>query len=220
MCPECGRAFKPGDTATYATPESRFRWPRIPGPPTIKSTMAACSVLLLYVYWSSVPGGLGASLFLGVCLLVPTGLAVLTLLCLDYAGHVTATRNDRERALGDRATASRREKWRWIVTPVCIVLITSAWLTDWPLRSRFLLSRSELTKVVDQVQRGANPLAIRGRYGLFRVSFAYKYKSGAIFLRTGSSGFDSVGFLYSPSDTPGKWKNAKRLSRNWFTEMW
>jgi hypothetical protein len=219
VCPECGRAFDPEDPKSFRDRGVRPRWPSFADAPPNWQLIVLAGLTLMYLYWSSQPGGLSAALSFGACLVVPFGLAILATLAIDFVGRVLAVRASRRRAALDRVRPRRKGWWRWAVLPVCLAMVVSAAELSWPLRVRFHLSKPSFVQAVQQIEAGIDPGSLPKRIGLFPVTYIHLYEDGAIFFRTGSSGWDSVGVAYRPSDLP-KRKNRVRLAPQWFTEMW
>lgn len=219
VCPECGRAFIPDDPNTYRNGPAKPRWPFQPVAPPGWQAEVLPVAIALYLYSSSAPGGLGATVGLGACLVIPVGLAGITILVLDFVGRVVAVRADRQRASLDRGEKTRGGRWRWVILPTTLAIALSVILWSWPMRIRFHFSQPAFELAVRQVQTGADPRHLRGRFGSYEVGYIHCYKSGAIFFQTGVSGFDKVGIAFRPSDTSRRSRD-KRLARYWFTEMW
>jgi len=216
VCPECGRAFVPEDDATFQRPDTLPRWPLVAAAPTAVDIVATVLMTGVYLHASSLPGGVMAAPM--GCLLYLVGFGAVAFLTIDYAGRVVARHRDRARAALHRAPQGQGDAWRWCAAPLCLLAVLSAWWFAWPLRVRFDLSKPAFEKAIAQVQTGADPRLLAGSYGSYEVSYVRPRKDGSVFFQTGDCFFDSVGFLFAPSDTP-RWKNATRLGRCWFTEL-
>jgi hypothetical protein len=219
VCPECGRGFDPEDPTTFRRVPARPWWPFQANAPPRWQVVVLPALTVVYVYWSSEPGGLLASVGFGACVVIPLGLAGAAILALDFVGRIVAVKADRKRALSDRRERHRGGLWRWLVLPAFLAVILSAVLWPWPLQTRFHFSQPAFAQAVRRIQAGTDPNALRGRIGLYEVGYIHRYESGAIFFQTGLSGFDKVGIAYRPTDAPCRSRD-KRLALSWFTEMW
>lgn len=219
VCPECGRGFVPDAPKTYRVASVKPRWPFLPEAPPRWQAVVLPIGTVVYVYWSSEPGGLLASVGISTCIIIPVGLAALAALALDFVGRIVALWADRERASLDRGERKRGGRLRWAVFPALLVVMLSVFLWSWPMRTRFHLSQPAFDRAVQQIKAGTDPRTLQGSFGQYEVSYIHVYESGAIFFQTGNSGWDKVGVAYRPSDTPRSIRE-KRLARLWFTEMW
>ena len=219
VCPECGRAFFPGDPRTYRVGRQGPRWPRIAKAPPVWPVLPLAAVTVLYTYWSSKPFGVGVALSFGGCLAIPVVLGGFGVLLVDHVGRISAILSDRRRASADRCEPRKWHVLRWIPLPLCLAILLSVLFTAWPLKVRFHHSLPALEAAVARIEGGADPRNVRGRIGWFDVTSVHHYKSGALFFQTGMWGFDSVGIVHRPDDKPTR-PSHKRLARNWFTEMW
>ncbi len=217
VCPECGRAFIPGDRTTYTNGQTESRWPfQSEAPPRWQAVVLPVGALV-YLYWSSEPGGLLASVGFGACIVIPVGLAAIAVAALDYYGRIVALRADRRRASLDRGDRPRERRWRWAVFPVFLALILSVFVWSWPLQVRFRMSKPAFDRAVYRIQTGTDPQSLRGQFGLYEVEYVRVWEPGTVYFQTGMSGFDSVGLVYRSSGKPVN-SGERRLARVWFAD--
>jgi rRNA maturation protein Nop10 len=200
-CPECGRAFDPADPSTYGKYRFESKWRRWAQAPGIGHIAVMVVLTLLTVDGRSSP--LGMPMLPLCCLMVPVWPALVLSFCMRAA----ATRADRQRAQRDRTARRRRGVWRWVVTPVCVVLASSMWFDNWPLRLRFALSRDAFEQQV-RLLRAKRPTGRRVRYdcfvGLYYVEFAVVHRrKGRVFFRVPPEFLGTSGFVYSPEEPYG-----------------
>lgn len=214
LCPECGVVFSRQDQSTFLLGRRSPPWPKIPKEPSTLHVITSLLIAAISIYWSSTPGGLAAHVATAF-VFIPIGVICLVVLIIDYYGRIASAY--RLRRMG--RTERNRHALRWFMLPLSLTLAVSAWSSSWPLYARFAVSKTALEDVVFQAKQGVPAKQLRGQHGLFHVSYIRVYANGDIFLQTGFSGFDKVGLLFSDSDEPRD-KQATRLGRFWFTEMW
>ncbi|MCH8146875.1 MAG: hypothetical protein IH987_02645 [Planctomycetes bacterium] len=214
VCPECGRAFDPSDATTFQHPSRPVGWRRWAKAPSLTQAVPAVALALAYSYWSSVPGGLLASLGFGVIVFDIAGVALAGWLTVDYIRRVRAAVKDRGRASLDQSHKRDKSCFRWVATPLCLAVLVSGIVTSWPLRRRFELSRIAFEDVIRKVESGAVPSTLTGRIGLMPVRRIIRYGTGGVYFQTGVSGFDRVGLDFCSSDN-GCQYGQTALHRNW-----
>lgn len=210
VCPECGRAFDPGDASTYRDRATKPSWRRWAKPPSLWHTLSVVVMTLLVLDAQSTAlgwGGVGGILTL--CALIPIG-PILVGVYLTYA---TAAYADRRRAESDHGEHTRRRKWRWLVTPVCLGLVISATLSRWPLHVRFAASRPALEaearrlRAFGSTAAGAGPgfLIPYNRFvGLYYVHQVYVDQiTPSVLFITDDDLIDAWGFIYCPGQACG-----------------
>lgn len=208
-CPECGRPFNPADKRTLKV--RRWQAPRfLCGPPRIWLLITIVPISLAYLWHTSVPPGVGA-MFETPCVayfLIP----VLVGYVLSRVVATTCSSEAREQS--SRHVSQLFVAIRWSVIPFCVALVVLAFVTEWPLRLRFALSRSALDEFVAarvaRVEQSFTPQ----RIGLFRVERVDAPRLGVFRLQTGVDLFDAVGLIYHPgrSEIP---EPGFRLSEDW-----
>lgn len=154
-CPECGHGFDRNQPWSYSSvPSSRRLW--FTGPPTWYVQI----LLIVFTAWAIYRFSEWRSLDLrGLCV----SFVVMGCVLLDYC--VRALRTGRYKDYIDRSSVSR-----WIVTPLCMVLILSL-LPDvsWPLRVRFLLSKSAFEQMQTDFQSGKTIVLGNQQVGYMQV---------------------------------------------------
>ena len=223
ICPECGRAFDPGDPSTYRQGGSKPYWLRWAAPP--KSwhgvVAAACTLGLLSGYSEPGPRTVLPSSPGFCCLSAPAIVLALAMLIVNYAARMTATAFDSTRAVLDRDRLPKGSAARWAVLPLCLIVLASASVTRWPLRARFELSRAALEETAHGYRDGTLTSKRPGRVGLFHFSDVAQQDGGVGFM--GDYGFWRLwGLFYSPTDTAPSseivW--SWRIAPNWFVFEW
>lgn len=204
ICPECGRAFNPDDPTTYRDKPAVPMWRRWATPPGIWHTFGVLAVTLLALDGLSRPTGalFGLSGFPPCCVMFTAG----PLLMAIYGVRAVATYLDRLRAEHDRAEQSRTKTWRWLVTPVCLGLVISAFVGNWPLHLRFAASQAALEAEAKRLlaRTPANANLVRDtRYdrfiGLYLVDFVrVNQKRRTVYFFTDPGLIDPVGFVCGP----------------------
>ncbi|HRX86169.1 MAG TPA: hypothetical protein P5572_14200 [Phycisphaerae bacterium] len=132
-------------------------------------------------------------------------------LILWYGVHCGAYGLARSRGLHLRRT--KRAWLGWITTPLAVLIMLSAILTDWPLRARFALSRPSFQSAAQAAVSGTSSRRIRF-VGLYFVERT-RVENGDVYFETGADMLDPAGFMYSPTRcTPS---NPNFISQNWCT---
>jgi hypothetical protein len=212
-CPECGRGFDPQDEHSYRTRRWQIfaatpRWWHILG-------ISLCTVLAL-TESARVPGGVFPSVLeiSGVCFVFVAVIALLG----DYAlriHHCIRTR----RYLPARG--KRHVPWRWVVTPVCVVILFSlgARPPSWPFRVRFALSRSAFERVEECFLAGELQNAGPQRIGLFHVEKIVELERGVPAFQVGTDWVDYIGFVHR-TEPPSYGRAHWYLGNSWHLEWW
>ncbi|MCB9854451.1 MAG: hypothetical protein H6818_02105 [Phycisphaerales bacterium] len=130
----------------------------------------------------------------------------------EYVLRCLACRRDANRASLDLGTSSRRGKRRWCVLPLCVCLIVSLGLWNWPLHARFALSRTAFDHMRTKINAGANPPSGYIWIGLYRVQI--HDIDGEILFSTGHALVDEYGFIHGkPTKCPVA--VVERCAGNW-----
>lgn len=217
VCPECGRRFSPDDSSTFTLP-GQWRWPHIPEPPPGWHLAIALPLTIAYIWWSSVPGGLYASLSSRICLFLPVAFGAFAILVFEYIARAYAIWHER-RVMPEGKAPGYKPVRRWLGVPLCGLVILSAMFSSWPLRARFNFAQAHFENALNLYRAGAAPQSLLGKCGLFDVIYIHPFSDGRLFFQTGDSGLDKVGILYSPVDRPRR-RRETRLAPNWYTDMW
>jgi hypothetical protein len=220
VCPECGRAFDPNDPSTYRWGPRRPCWRRWAGPPklwTVWGLAAVTLFALLDLSAPGLPGGIKGAM-LGACALQALAALFVIVVLANYTLRALATACDRARADGDRPDQPTPRHWRWVAGPVCLALIGSALLTNWPLWARFVASRSALEAAAKQYANTAAYTPINRWAGLFYLEYVYSFKANEVRFVVGDTGIDPIGFAYRPDDP--RPNDRDRLAPCWYVEEW
>jgi hypothetical protein len=213
-CPECGRWFDPDDTTTYRTPLGVPTWRKLAKPPSIAECLfiAAFSAYGL-IHASNAAGWESQNACCASLLLAPIWFAVVVL----WIGRARAVRRDGPRAKQDAVALYRPARWRWLILPVCVLLVVSSWIYPWPLILRFSLSRSAFESALAAYQVGA---FTGGQVGLYHVTGVYTpnpNRPKSVWFQTGSSIFDPVGFEYDSNPGHVITDVSIQVAPNWYT---
>jgi len=224
-CPECGCVFDPSDSSTFGPP-ARAKWLQPwAGPPPrwhMYSFVVFTGLLLLQV---SRPGSLktppGESFSLFSFIMAVANPLLPTALGLDYLLRVMVLWEDRREGRTGRTTPSRPGSRRWLVTPVCLLLIYTATAHLWPLGARFRLSRPAFERAARVCLQGQGPRKGPRWIGLYYVRRIACYRPGAVVfeIEPGAEGIDAVGFVYDPRK-PSTRRYGPCIARNWYIEWW
>lgn len=91
---------------------------------------------------------------------------------------------------------------RWAALPVALVVSLSTLPYNWPLMLRFSLSRAALEAEAQRlaVQSSGSTIPVERFLGLYYVDYArVDAGDGSVYLCTGKSMTDDIGFLYDPN---------------------
>ena len=211
VCPECGRRFDPLKPHTFRTGPRIPRWQAWAEPPRLWHILPVVLITLLAFDAASSPMG---SSFASVTFALSCGGFLLAIgLPLDYLSRAIATFIYRKR-LGAFARAIPGGRWRWAVTPLCVVVIAASFSSDRLLRARFALSQSHFQSIAQSCAKGTPPTKGQ-RVGLYFVRRVDTDINGVISFVTGNSMSDSVGFEYHPGDLRSNFGFA-----GWYQEEW
>lgn len=210
ICPECGRSFDLSDAGTYGDTRSGPAWRRFAAPPGAPHSFAALVVLAILLLEQSSPTSVFGVGLLASCAGVGIGLPLL----IAYALRLACTLADRARAAEDAEPVEpHRPRTAWLVTPLCLVVVFSAVWLDWPLRTRFALSRRALENEAAHLLAGtfrAWPRTV----GLYRVEGGRTVQSqDRVYLYLESWPADRVALVYSPHERVGF---DARLPAGWY----
>lgn len=165
-CPECGRAFERGNSATYHRftylPIALKYWAK---PPSLW-TIGACSLLAIFViYYASEMGWYNWQSLREVHRNV--GAAIVMIAALDSIIRIIAAHRDRKHASDTRTIRSKRGRWRWFAFPACILVIASLNFYNWPLKIRFELSRAAFEREIELMRGPRRAVPMYRSVGLF-----------------------------------------------------
>lgn len=203
ICPECGRGFDPLDPTTYsfATHErTASPWAH---QPSLRHILVCLAATLVFLIGSSQPGGVAAALGMLSAPTIVLGVVLFIVLGIDYSLRLIAVVVQRIRR---RETSKRGMMFcvRWLVTPLCIVLMWSASVWSWPLQTRFALDKAAFDENARSLAAVPVTTTSSGRIGSYRVLEIARRSNGCVFYHTGYSGFDRVGFLHNTGSCPVK----------------
>ncbi len=205
VCPRCGRAFEPGDSASFGDPareRSRLR-PRFARPPQAWHRWTVALLTGYALIDMSSPGSWFAVGYIFTCAAFP----LYVIIAADYALRVLFALTGRQRrteeldgglAANDQSNPARRRRSHWVVTPVCLFLLASSIAYPWPAWARFTASRGALQELVSTRRDVRQPEWV----GLFPVQRTKRYDDGSVFVETGNVYIESWGFLYCPTGKP------------------
>jgi hypothetical protein len=155
---------------------------------------------------------------LGACALQALAAIFATVALGNYLLRAVATSCDQARAEGDREDRPGAKPWRWAAAPVCVALLVSAFLSNWPLRTRFALSRSAFERAARQYADVAPYTRVERWVGWYYVSYLEGYDTAGVSFVTGDDGFDPVGFAYRADDP--RPSDPDRIAPCWYVEKW
>ncbi|TWT42054.1 hypothetical protein RAS1_31810 [Phycisphaerae bacterium RAS1] len=194
-CPECGRPFDPADLRSYRLGPER-KWIDFHTPPG-RWHYAALLWLVMLDPMSQPAGGMNVPFG---CFVLPILPLVGLFVTIDYLVRIAIRLTDSSRRASSPEKPARG-RHRWVILPLCAILLISAGLTEWPLRLRFRLSRGALERAAKAALAGRPPHCPRliGAYYVERVMV-----SGTVVeIVTGQSIIDPTGFEYNDAVTTG-----------------
>lgn len=206
VCPECGRAFDPGDRSTFKVRRGALTWRWLAQPPNVWHLIWMAALTIYCFEGLSRPG----------CERVAAGIWLLLALlpALDYVIRLAATLADRERAARDRGFRPPKRRWRWAVTPLCIVLLSVGSRTDWTMRVRFQMSRPGMERRARQILTDPTATTDITWLGLYPISEVHVAGNReAVFFVTGRFKYGE-GYLYHAGDPEPS--SRARLAPGWF----
>ncbi len=223
-CPECGRAFDPADPRTFG-PEPRPKWLQPwAAPPPWWHVCAITAFVWALLFHLSVPYGRPA--VLGEAPLAGSFVAYTTPwlplgIGLDYLVRALVAGDDRRSPRRRATKALRCTRWRWVVTPICLCLVSTALAFDWPFEVRFRLSRPAFDRAVQVFRQGQSTNTGPHWIGLYHVKRISNFGPGAVVLKTeyGEGTRDSVGFVYDPRNPPARPYN-EYIGQGWYVASW
>lgn len=205
VCPECGRTFDPADPRTYKPGPKSPWWHAFAGPPPgyFRWPLVIYTVFLLFD--SSSPG-LPTQLFplfiVSMALTVCGAPLYVLVLLLDYGLRI-AVRTGYGRHFDELSQQPEKSPKKWAVAPLCLAVLLSIGVFDFPLRIRFALSRPALERAAEAYLDGTRTNTGGQWIGLFRVEKISVNKSipgpPHVFFETGFTLIDEIGFLYAPN---------------------
>lgn len=149
------------------------------------------------------------------CYVIFLGPFFVVAVVIDYFIRLNAINADRARAKQDRGLRSRRRNRRFVVAPLCIVMIISMFATAWPLRARFYFSHVAFERVAQQCIASDKSIS-RGQWiGLFHIRNV-EIVDGEVYFETGSGTWDPVGFVFD-TKPPGIRSYFREIVPNWYT---
>jgi hypothetical protein len=143
------------------------------------------------LYGVSAPGGPNLSFACFSFLALPV-------IGVDYVARMMASFADRQRAQSDLVPAHSAKRRGWAVTPLCIVILASAWTTAWPLRLRFAVSKPAFESKVLALQGGKDTHMSAQWIGLYRVQRIELLDPDVICFETVTIWGDRLGFAFDP----------------------
>ena len=194
-CPECGQPFNPSDPDTIRLPGRKPPWwQRYGDTPSWWHLATICALTLWFLEAASRPfaGPFSGSSVTAAFCFVPL---LLLFLIGNYVTCLIALPIRRKHAHQSSKTRPIRGKWKWLVSPLCLVIMLWAFKSDQPLRIRFALSRPSLETVARNVLAGS-PVSGHRLIGLYWIDTVEKTYDGGVFFQTGTDLIDSCGFWY------------------------
>lgn len=215
ICPECGRTFDPADGGTFGCASSRKRWKGWAHPPGKAEYFVLVGMSILVLINVSGPARWDA--LLAACLICG-GAPVWIGLGIAYFIRLAACYRAKARGVID--PFEPRHRLRWILIPVCMLLVGSSFLYPWPLLVRFRLSRPAFEAAVKDVRAGK---FVAGQWvGLYHVKEIYietyaANRPASIGFVIGESIADPVGFVYDPRPNHVIGSVEMRVAPSWYT---
>jgi hypothetical protein len=136
---------------------------------------------------------------------------------LNYAIRLLVTVRCRKTAEDARGRDLSPVSWRWLLTPACLLLMLTVWMTDWPLHARFAASRGALERVVQLYSPagGVGNVSTPRWIGLYHVRAMEYAASGTVYFVVDSIWVDPVFIVYCPSGVPPPTGRRISLSSQW-----
>ncbi len=212
-CPECGRSFDPNDTTTFGLSTSPTRWQRSARPPSVAGCLFVAGLCSWGLVGASGPARWEAD---WACLFTFVGIPLGIVAVATYLERLFASL--RMVVQATEPPPEVRSRWRWLVMPVCVLLIVSCFIYPWPLMLRFRLSHSPVDAAV--VDYRAGRIAGDQRVGLYYVGdvdgAAWSNRATVRFT-TGASFIDLVGFEYDPLPGHPTTTLTMEVAPSWYT---
>jgi hypothetical protein len=212
LCPECGRRFDPADPSTYG-PRRRWRPAR---PPSLLECLA-CGLLATYVLLNARGPARWGSAWTWV--LTFASVPFWLVLVAFYVVRLVAVLRHAVRAQGHPQDEQRTRSLRWVVLPLCVLLILSSFLYPWPLRVRFNLSRPAFDALLKGYEAGEfAPGQSVGLYYVYGAFERYPYeRPGAVAFQTWSGFSENAGVVYDPNPGHPTGRGTVRVTPSWYT---
>lgn len=216
-CPECGAPFDLEDERTFLTPQPPW-WQRWSRPPSRSRVWLTAGTTLLYVAAATNPAGLLGFIFLQEASIVLVFLfyyVIPLVLVGEFSiGLVALTirsfRGRDEAEIDGKGHGASNNSWRWAVLPACLLLAISVYITQWPLKARFLLSHAAMEReakaILSVTSKPADPtdfqierIPIDRWIGLYRVGVAkIDTQDRTVEFILDGNAFVWWGFMYDP----------------------
>jgi hypothetical protein len=210
VCPECGKAFDPGDPLTFNDAAHPPTWWQASGPPRWWHLAGMLVLLFVGLYHFSEP--LGSLL---VCLAFP----LMLLLGTDYAVRLLdMVRRRRRGSQTPLSGPAERSAVRWLVTPFCFAVLCSMAFTWWPLHVRFALSRGAMEQAVRRMQATGPRFGQSMWIGLFHIKRVAEIEPGVLSLDCYGDPIGGSGFVYRPAGPPADGHGRRDLGNAWYFE--
>lgn len=211
VCPECGQAFNPNDNTTYHNPIHTKYFIRYSLPPRKWRLRLIIIVTLIILFDISTPGNI---FFLSGIYFVCAFVLILWI-TIDYIVHVIYTLLNQNKSFQNNAQLkSKLQRWRWFITPTCLLLIGSALYYPWPAWIRFRLS---LPAFEHLVQNGTTSNQSQ-MVGLYMVHSINNYPNGMVFFQTDNDFIIQAGFMFNPSHQLTRQGNL--IQNHYLTDSW
>lgn len=209
VCPECGRSFSATDPTTYRVLGGKPSWRRWATAPT-PWTIAPAIGLSIYILTDlSAPG-----ILFPWCVLYVVGIVFGVYACADYLRRRAACERDSDRAARDITPTQLHRRSRWVVLPVCLCLVFSAWATDWPIRLRFAASRSAFEAMHQQIEISGVVPSGEQWIGLYRVKI--RREGQYVYYVTGQVSLRGEGGFGKGTGVEGELSVAVRIVGDWY----
>ncbi len=217
VCPECGQPFDEKDPRTFrvrGTESGSLEWAM---PPSKFEVAIPPFFAGIYIFGNSFPGGAMEWLGFEAIGVFVIGVMLLGYAVFRFAGRISDIRSHRDLIARGLRLPENRRRWRWFVLPVCLGIFLSVCLTDWPLRSRFEMSRAAFEQVLSQTTPSDVEISVNRRIGFYGVRSIRLDPSGHAIIQTGMSRFKSVGFCFRPKHGPIP--SHLKFTPNWFAKQ-
>lgn len=210
ICPECGRRFDPRNASSFLRARRWQRWAKAPS--NLECVLLA--VLSVFLLWrvSSPAQWEESGICVGSFVVVPLWLAMFGI----WVHRAAAARRLRL----DCPECGRQDgRFRWLVAPICAVLVLSTLHWPWPLIVRFHLSRPAFARAAKDIQAGKT--ISRQWIGLYFADSATLSKQydgrTTVSFECGHSWLDPVGFEYDPLPNHPSGFMQVEVAPGWFT---
>jgi len=151
--------------------------------------------------WAILDASSPGQAFRVACLFQLLYILLMPALLVDFALRIVVARRGNQ-FQGEVAADPGFRAPRWLVTPICTILLASLLLYPWPVWLRFRASLGSFEATVRRLEQTGAPTGSIGRVGLFWVRKVDGFGGGYWFFETGSDGiWGSKGILFSSSPT-------------------